>query len=168
MSNTIWLERQGERIASMSMANSVTGHFLAMLILSGSALAATEAERDLIVFFAWHDQYWRGRGNVDFCINEMPWDPALFDGQRAFLDRVIEGALARTGWEKVDGWTPDVEVYAGLLERFGTMLRQLAPEDLKPLSDDDWEPPADPILCPVHDVLAYDFYDDPTCLICHI
>ena len=72
MSDTIWVDKGGARVTSMTLANSVTGHFLAMLVPSGSALARNDEEREMVVFPDWHDQYWRGRGNVDFCLNQMP------------------------------------------------------------------------------------------------
>ena len=98
MGNSIRLHQSGASVADIHLSNRATDSFILMLVLSRTALARTEEEKDLIVFIAEHDQMQYGDGMVGFSFNEMPWEKDLFEQQQQFMIRVVDGAHAkRTG-----------------------------------------------------------------------
>ncbi len=106
MGNRIGLPRTG---ADIYLSNMGTAALLVMLVLSGTAIARTKGEKNLVVFLAERDQTYRGLGVVGFNLNEMPWDRDAFEDQVRFMIRVVDGALARTNWDKVRNFTPSIE-----------------------------------------------------------
>jgi hypothetical protein len=155
MGNSIGLPRTGADIYLSNMGTSV---LLIMLVLSGTAIARTEGEKNLVVFLAEHDQTYCGFGVVGFDLNEMPWDRDAFEDQVLFMIRVIDGALARTNWDKVQNFTPRIEEYAPLLENLKSMLSDLRPTDIE---INDWVPPAGYVMCDDHPALMYDLGEPP-------
>src|SRR4051794_11236394 len=86
----------------LKMSNGLTAAFIDALVLAGSALAATERAKELIVWLAGHDQSISGLGIVGFDISDIPWTVAGFASERAFLLRVIEAAQSGLGWDRLD------------------------------------------------------------------
>ena len=56
------------------MSNLTTDVFINVLSLSGSALAVTVEEKQLVVWLSEKDQKFVGLGTVGFDIVEMPWE----------------------------------------------------------------------------------------------
>ena len=155
MGNRIGLPRTG---ADIYLSNMGTTALLIMLVLSGTAIAGTEGEKNLVVFLAERDQTYRGLGVVGFDLNEMPWDRDAFEDQVRFMIRVVDGALARTNWDKVQNFTPNIEQYAPLLESLKSMLSDLRLVDIE---ISEWAPPAEYIICDDHPALMYDLGEPP-------
>ena len=155
MGNRIVLPRTG---ADIYLSNMGTSALLIMLVLSGTAIARTDGEKNLVVFLAERDQTYRGLGVVGFNLNEMPWDRNAFDDQVRFMIRVVEGALARTNWDKVQNFTPNVALYAPLLETLKNMLSDLRQTDIE---NSDWACPSEYVICDYHPALMYDLGEPP-------
>lgn len=102
MGNTFWGKN-----GSFHLQNSATDTFLAVLILSGSALAETDWEKATVVWLAAHDQSIIGRGVVGFPINEMGWTRESFDSQKQFVLRMIDGAMLEPQWDAI-GFEPEL------------------------------------------------------------
>jgi hypothetical protein len=88
------------------MSNLLTEVFMEVLALSGSELARLEWEIDTVVWLAAHDQAVMGLGMVGFSVADLGWTSEQLDEQKAFLLRVIDGALGRVGWERL-GYQPN-------------------------------------------------------------
>ncbi len=83
------------------MSNLTTDVFINILLLSGSALAETDEEKQLIVWLAERDQK-LGLGTVGFDVVEMPWRKKTFLNDRTFLLNIIQSAENKLDWEKLD------------------------------------------------------------------
>ncbi|MGG3507727.1 hypothetical protein ABES58_19860 [Paenibacillus lautus] len=74
MGNAISLPKGLEHLVdSLHMSNGLTSVFIEVLAISGSQLAKTNRERELIIWLAQRDQAIVGIGTVGFDIDEMPW-----------------------------------------------------------------------------------------------
>lgn len=162
MGNTVFVTRAREA-ETLDMSNGATDVLLATLSLAGAALARTVAEERLLIWLASHDQTCIGRGNAGFDLNELPWTPEAFDAERAFLLRVVDAAMAQTGWERLS-YHPDPERARDNLARLRRLLESLQPTDLEGA---DPEPPLGwpdtHARCPRHGV----FLHAAGCLLCH-
>lgn len=155
---------------NLSMSNGLTDVFLNVLILSGSQLATTDAERRLIVWLAERDQNKRGAGTVGFDIGEMPWDPDNFADSKAFMLNTIQFAQQKAGWETL-GYKPDTGMLFPVLEKFYEMVSAFTVNEILPDSLEEWLGAAeedDPKLrgfpkCEKHDVFLSCF----GCQICN-
>lgn len=108
-------------VESFRMSNGLTSVFLSVLVLSGSILAETDRERELIIWLAQQDQSVVGIGTVGFQIDEMPWTKDAFDREKAFLLRTIEGAKQGLGWDRLD-YEPRADWVLNCLEQFRLMI----------------------------------------------
>ncbi len=88
----------------------------------------------------------------------MPWDRDTFEDQIRFMIQVVDGALARTNWDKVKNFTPSIEQYAPLLENLKSMLSALQLADIE---TSEWVPPAEYVMCDKHPALMYDVGEPP-------
>jgi hypothetical protein len=166
--NLIELHRAGAVVADIKLSNMGTSALLIMLVLSGTALARTDAEKNLIVFLAEHDQTYRGLGMVGFSLNEMPWDLDAFDDQIRFMIGVIDGTLARTNWDKVEKFTPQISFYDPLLVQMKGMFSELRADDVEIATEvDEWLSPDEYLICDKHHVLKYEFADGHECIVCN-
>ena len=103
------------------MSNLTTDVFINVLSLSGSALAVTVEEKQLVVWLSEKDQKFVGLGTVGFDIVEMPWKKETFSNDKKFLINVIKSAEHKLGWEKLnyipDFILPDLQKFKEYIER---------------------------------------------------
>ncbi len=103
MSNIIGLYKNCEDINEwLGMSNGGTAVFLMVLILSGTAIAQSKKEKELIIWFAEHDRTATGMGNSGFDISDIPWSIDTFDKEKEFILKVIDGAFQKINWEVLD------------------------------------------------------------------
>lgn len=104
-----------------SMSNGGFTVFLTVLGLSGSVLATTKKEMELILWLLEHDIEVRGLGNGGFDVAEMPWEYTNFDTEQEFLIDVIKSALSKLGWDKLN-YNPNEEIVFGFLNNFMELI----------------------------------------------
>lgn len=138
-----------ENLKDLKMSNGGTSVFINVLCLSGGRIAETESQKRFMVFFAEKNQSIFGRGAVDFYIEEMPWDKASFDEDKAFLLRVIDGAKNKFGWETLR-YQPNEEFVNEYLETFQKLIEHMNADDIIESSLTEWLSEAgenDPVKC---------------------
>ncbi|RUS93950.1 hypothetical protein DSM106972_094870 [Dulcicalothrix desertica PCC 7102] len=111
------------------MSNGRTDVVLAVLVTSGSRLALSPREAELVLWLAQRDQSKVGFGMVGFDLSEIPWTLENFDEEKAFMLKIIEGAQAKLGWNVLDFGTPP-DVLCGDLEQIHMLVLNLTAEDL--------------------------------------
>lgn len=122
MGNVIWMpQEQEELVESLSMSNGLTSVFMDVLVLSGSALADSAREKELIIWLAQQDQSIVGIGTVGFGIEDMPWTVEHFEQERAFMNKTIQGAIHGLGWERLS-YEPRKDWVIRCLEHFRVMI----------------------------------------------
>ena len=105
----------------IKMSNGATDVLLSALVLSGSRIAKTEKEKELVVWLACRDQAFRGRGTVGFDIGDMPWSFNGFEQEKTFMLYVIIGAMQKIGWELLE-FTPNEEFAQMFLDKFYELI----------------------------------------------
>src|SRR6476661_6447334 len=162
MGNRICLHDQHEGPDDcLKMSNGLTAVFIDVLVLAGSALAATEREKELIVWLAGHDQGISRLGTVGFDISDIPWTMAGFVTERAFLLRVIEAAQSGFGWDRL-AYQPNEALLRPALAKFLDLINNFDPRYIAETRYQEWrgERAQDKgslefARCPKHDVLLY-------------
>ncbi len=102
MANTISLPKQlNDVVEPIGMSNGLTSVFIEVLVISGSVLAKTNREKELIIWLAQRDQSVVGIGTVGFDIDEMPWTIDSFESEKDFILDTISNAADGLGWEKL-------------------------------------------------------------------
>ncbi|MBX7222539.1 MAG: hypothetical protein K1Y36_21510 [Blastocatellia bacterium] len=145
----------------MALSNGATIVLLSTLILSGSDLAQTEWEQELVTWLAEHDQTIYGLGVVGFDLDEIAWNPADFEQEKAFLLALTDLALRRHRWEVLDYDPPFALCY---LTDFRKLVECYTAEMVEGPKAWDWfQPPETLSKCPLHQV----FVHANGCLLCH-
>ena len=126
----------------LNMSNGGTSMFINILCLSGSRLAETESQKRFMVFLAEKNQNVIGLGTVGFDIVDMPWDRDSFDEDKAFMLRVIEGAMQKLGWETL-GYKPNEEFVTEYLDTFRKLIERMTADDIIDTSLTEWLSEAD-------------------------
>lgn len=145
----------------MKLSNGSTSVLLSVLLLSGSALAQSPWEKELITWLAEHDQDVFGLGVVGFDLDEIAWDSQNFAIQKDFFLRIIDLALSRHGWERLTYDPPFVADQLRVLRRLVEIYCQ---EFVEPSRGWDWKlRPSEFIKCPLHQVYMH----SAGCLICN-
>lgn len=122
MGNAISLPKELEHLVdSLHMSNGLTSVFIEVLAISGSILAKTNRERELIIWIAQRDQAIVGIGTVGFDIDEVPWTIDSFESEKDFILRVISSAIDGLGWERLS-YKPRSDLVIGCLEKFQQMI----------------------------------------------
>ncbi|MGG1942855.1 hypothetical protein ABFY57_24575 [Paenibacillus polymyxa] len=99
MANTISLPKQlNDVVEPIGMSNGLTSVFIEVLAISGSVLAKTNREKELIIWLAQRDQSVVGIGTVGFDIDEMPWTIGSFESEKDFILDTISNAADGLGW----------------------------------------------------------------------
>lgn len=127
----------GFRDESISCSNGLTSVLLTTIGLSGSRLAVTEDEKNLIVWLMTLDQGKRGIGTVGFDLEELPWKCDKFEQQKAFMLKVLEGVKNKLGWETLD-YPPNEEMLAGRIYWLRNMIEQMTLDDFDENSTIEW------------------------------
>lgn len=129
------------------MSNTATDVFINVLSLSGSVLAETVEEKQLIVWLSEKDQKFVGIGTVGFDVVEMPWKKETFSNDKIFLLNVIKSAENKLGWEKLD-YIP--EFILPNLQKFREYIEKMTEDDIDNNALSEWLNAAesdDPINC---------------------
>ncbi|WGU96387.1 hypothetical protein QJQ58_09190 [Paenibacillus dendritiformis] len=115
-------KRLEKAIEPLRMTNTGTSVFMDVIVLSGSELAATNREKEFVIWLAQRDQNIVGRGTVGFHVEEMPWKKDDFHEMKNFLLRTIQGAMNKTNWHVLD-YEPSEEWCRNTLEHFFNMVQ---------------------------------------------
>lgn len=105
----------------LHMSNAGMDIFLTTLALSGSKLAETQKQKEIILWIAEHDDVIRGRGFNDFDISDFPWNYDDFEEELKFLLKVIDGVKQKIGWETLN-YDPNEEILYSNLVTFSKLL----------------------------------------------
>ena len=108
-------------VESIHMSNGLTAVFIEVLVISGSMLATTVREKELVIWFAEKDQSSAGRGTVGFDVDDIPWTVDGFQYEKQFILHMISNAVAEMGWEKFD-YTPNKDIVTSCLKQFAQMI----------------------------------------------
>jgi hypothetical protein len=146
------------------MQNGLTGVVISLLALSGSALANSEREKDLIVWLASHDQAIFGRGVVGFDLSEIPWTIEQFGEEKNFLLNVIERAKSKQDWARLT-YEPREDWVINSLDKLYQMIAHFGEKDIDVQAALSWqaERPTERIVCPKHNVLEHSY----GCVVCN-
>ena len=142
---------------SLKMSNGLTSVVISLLVLSGSALAESEREKLLIVWFASHDQALSGMGTVGFDLNEIPWTFEQFEAEKRFLLGVIHRAQSMQDWGRLC-YQPREDWALTCLEKLTQMISRFPMACInQEIARDQqaWWRPTEYILCPKHGVLQH-------------
>ncbi len=145
----------------LSMSNGLTDVFLDVIVLSASALADNDRERELTVWFAENDQSVRGRGTVGFSLSDIPWNAHNFPAEKRFLLRAITQAEEETDWHRLN-YSPNEVSLTWALAKFRRMIEGFTAEQISAQTYQEWRDtqlefgvPLGFPRCPIHDVLLY-------------
>ncbi len=123
MGNTISLpEKLQDAVEFLHMSNGLTSVFLEVLVLSGSILAQTDREKELVIWLAQQDQAILGIGTISFNIDEIIWTVDGFEAEKTFMLRMIQSAMENLGWERLS-YEPNSKMLTTSLKIFEEMIR---------------------------------------------
>ncbi|MGG4092524.1 hypothetical protein [Paenibacillus lautus] len=138
MGNAISLPKELEHLVdSLHMSNGLTSVFIEVLAISGSQLAKTNREKELIIWLAQRDQAIVGIGTVGFDIDEMPWTMGYFEREKEFILRVIKCAMDGLGWERLS-YVPRKDWVIKSLNKFQLMISAFDKENVNLDSYLEW------------------------------
>jgi len=120
MSNTITNDRFNKN-DYLKLSNGATDVIIDVLVLSGSSLAQTRWQKELIIFLSLNDQEIKGQGCVGFDISNLGWEMDHFEDQKKFLLKIIISALKKTNW-KILNYEPVEENIFSNLRRLKEMV----------------------------------------------
>jgi hypothetical protein len=146
---------------SLKLNNGGTSVLLSVLLLAGSDLAQSEWERELMTWFAGHDQAIFGLGVVGFDVHEIAWTRAGLQEQKAFVLKMIELALTRHRWDALGYDPPYAHEYLATLRK---LIEAVTRDSIRP--DTNWQSQARPEVlakCARHEVYVHAW----GCLICN-
>jgi hypothetical protein len=158
MGNLITNNKAGD--LDLKLSNGGTSVLLSVLLLSGSDLAETEWEKELVTWLAGRDQNILGLGVVGFDIAEFAWSKADFPAQKAFLLKMIDLALTKHRWDALDYDPPYAQDY---LRDFRKLVEAYLAEYVEQKEWDWWLKPEEFAKCPKHLV----FMHEEGCTICN-
>ncbi|MBU8897491.1 hypothetical protein DRW03_29095 [Corallococcus sp. H22C18031201] len=111
-------------------SNGTLATFFDVLTLAATARARTTWELQLALWLAESDQTILGLGMVGFDVSELGWTAEAFEDQRRFLLEIIDGAMAREGWERLPFALHDATWVIALLRQVREMVERLPREAL--------------------------------------
>lgn len=160
MGNLITSSRRGAD-HELQLSNGSTSVLFSVLLLSGSQLAESVWEQELMTWLAEHDQEVFGSGMVGFDLDDIAWDVERFGVQQQFVLRMIDLALHKHRWNELGYDPPFVAAQLGALR---TLVADFRPDAHASASSWSWRsPPERLIMCGQHRV----FVHDHGCLLCH-
>ena len=118
-------------------SNGCTDVLLTVIGLSGSRLARTDDERNMMVWLMMKDQNIVGRGTVGFDITEMLWEKEYFERQKQFMLRVLNGVKKRIGWETLS-YEPNEEMIFNRIDCLYEMFQAIQIEDIDEEATREW------------------------------
>lgn len=130
MANTISLPKEiNDVVEPIGMSNGLTSVFIEVLAISGSILAKTNREKEMIIWLAQRDQSAVGIGTVGFDIDEMPWTIDSFQNEKIFILDTISNATDGLGWENLS-YKPRQDWVVNCLNQFGLMIKAFNKENV--------------------------------------
>lgn len=163
MSNTISNNRFNKN-DYLKLSNGATDVLIDLLVLSGSSLAQTRWQKELIIFLSLNDQQIKGQGCVGFDISELGWEINHFENQKKFILKVIDNALEKKKWEKLN-YKPS-KSYISNLRRFREMIINYSKILVEPRDILKWSKNFNKMefkKCVKHNIYTHPF----GCKICH-
>lgn len=130
MSNTISNNRFN-RSNYLKLSNGATDVLIDILVLSGSSLAQTRWQKELIIFLSLNDQEIKGQGCVGFDISDLGWEIDNFEDQKKFLLKVIDNALKKTNWKMLN-YEPEEKIIFSNLRELKEMIVNYSTELVEP------------------------------------
>lgn len=124
-------------VESLKMSNGLTSVFIEVLAISGSILAETNREKEIIIWLGQQDQSVVGIGTVGFDIDEMPWTIDSFEREKDFLLRTISSAIDGLGWERLS-YEPRKDWLIESLKQFWLMIDTFDKESINMDSYIEW------------------------------
>lgn len=138
MGNRISMPKKLDHLVeSLKMSNGLTSVFLEVLVISGSILAETNREKEIIIWLGQQDQSVVGIGTVGFYIDEIPWTIDSFEGEKDFLLRTISSAIDGLGWERLS-YEPRKDWLIESFEQFRLMIIAFDKESVNINSYIEW------------------------------
>lgn len=132
MSNTIHFKNMTCRCS-----NGCLDVLLTVIGLSGSIIARSDCERNMIIWLMEKDQSIVGLGTVGFDIIEMPWKKLCFEGQKLFMLQVLDGVKEKLGWETLD-YEPNEEIIFDRINSLQDMFHTIQMNDVNEELTDQW------------------------------
>ncbi|WP_160673112.1 hypothetical protein [Clostridium sp. C8-1-8] len=122
---------------SLGMSNGASAVFFTVLGLSGSRLAKSKKEKEVIIWLLEKDQEYVGRGTIGFDICDMPWEINTFVEERKFLLNVIREVKEKTGWETLN-YYPNEEFVFLFIDIFYNMIDEFNPKYIDENNYKEW------------------------------
>jgi hypothetical protein len=152
MGNWISNDKYSKEIG-LKMSNGGTAVLISVLLLSGSDVAQTQWEKELVCWLGEHDQSIFGRGVVGFDLDEIAWNKEDFTEQKDFFLKMIDTALTRHRWNALDY---DPPFAAGDLAELRHLVENYVIEFVEPDKEWNWYLKADDFAkCPIHQVYLH-------------
>lgn len=118
-------------------SNGCMSVLMTVIGLSGSELAQTDPEKNLIVWLMEKDQNAVGIGTVGFDITEMPWEKEYFEEQKRFMLQTLESVLNKVGWNTLS-YEPNIEIIESRVKELKKMFLQIQLQDMDSKATQDW------------------------------
>lgn len=165
MENMITFKSDKRQVTEyFSISNSLTTVFVSILALSGSILAKTIREKELIIWLSEHDYRVSGLGTYGFEVTDIPWTISGFEAEKDFLLKVIENSYLKSGWNLLS-YEPYEKGVFHALDEFKKLINLLDISDVNEEKYIEWKGMADinPLLktpvgfpkCPKHQIYLH-------------
>lgn len=122
---------------SLSMSSSASTVFFTVIGLSGSRLAKSKKEKEIIIWLLEKDQKYVGRGTIGFDICDMPWEIDTFVEEKDFLLNVIRETKKKIGWETLN-YNPNTEIVFTYIDIFYHMIDEFNPKYINQTNYKEW------------------------------
>ncbi len=165
MSNSITYTKDTQ--VWVQMSNGGTEVLADVLALAAVNLAYSEREIYLAVWLsAALDQEVSGRGCAGFDLQQdFPWSLTSFEQDKLFLLLLINGARAKTGWNKLS-YTPSVELLSFNLDALENLVKRFERDSINLEAEPYWVNSLisiNPKRCPRHECFTH----EEGCVVCH-
>jgi len=114
---------------TVSLSNGLMDVFIATMGLSGSSLAETSDDKNLIVWLLSRDQDYVGGGTVGFSLCEMPWSLATLSESKFFLLETAHRVHSKLGWERLP-YSPNEAMLFSRVHEFSDILETFLEGDV--------------------------------------
>jgi len=122
---------------SLGMSNGASAVFFTVLGLSGSRLAKSKKEKEIIIWLLEKDQEYVGRGTIGFDICDMPWEIDTFVEEKNFLLNIIRKVKEKIGWETLN-YNPNEEFIFHFIDIFFNMIVEFNPKYIDESNYKEW------------------------------
>ncbi len=148
-------------VPDLVMNNGLTAVFIDTLCITGGIIAASEAEKEILVRLAGQDASIFGDGFTGFEIGE------LFEGLdnrivSEFLMRVAASALSGVGFEKLP-YAPDTSLLSAAVNQFSSMLVSYGSSEMRNPSEWSGLAGSTYVKCPIHGIYLHSL----GCVVCN-